>query len=399
MNPGSFEVADYVGDHIRGLPHPLRSRYLQTLQKAITLFPANPSRSWGHRDPGNIPEIKQFRVVERFRIWAHLKMKQGRKSLSFQGMKSRLFKNSQQAKSLLAGLILVLLPLMTRGQDPVVPDASDGLFRCLRASFPDNGQSLDSLMATFETELIEEGLLEGSDSEDYRGLLQRIASGQALVRPVDRYFGPRFRNLPRDTSAYRKCYESIEKTGTSDGDSPLIQFETFRETLFHEQVSPALEAAAYLDLLTAGDLRHPYYRLFIYELIDRQAYETEFAPPSFATLEQMGRLNTQGANVFRVYMNEEDQMIVSDQLVTPAQMLELVSRHARTYEQSALYTIQVEADVKYGNFIALKDRIALAITEVRDQYARRVLGKTLTELTVEERDAVSAKYPIRIVSP
>lgn len=316
-----------------------------------------------------------------------------------QVMEQRLLKNIWQSKSLLAGLMLLLLPLLTRGQDPVVPDASDGLFRCLRASFPDNGQSLDSLMAAFETELIEEGLLEGSDPEDYRGLLQRIASGQDLVRPVDRYFGPRFRNLPRDTSAYRRCYEPLKRTGAPAADSPLTRFEEFRETLLHEQVSPALEAAAYLDLLSGEDLQHPYYRLFTYELVDRQAYETEFAPPSFATLEQMGRLDTRGANVFRVYMNEEDQMIVSDQLVTPAQMLELVSRHARTYEQSALYTIQVEADVKYGNFIALKDRIALAITEVRDQYARRVLGKTLTELTLQEREAVNGKYPIRIVSP
>jgi hypothetical protein len=271
------------------------------------------------------------------------------------------------------------------------------LFNCIRASFPDEGKSLDSLMVTFESELISEGLLEGQP--DYQGLLQRIASGQDLVRPVESYFGPRFRNLSRDSLAYSKCYEILQSPIQQPEDSTLIQFENFREVLLHEPITPSLEAATYLDLFSEKDFSLPYYRLFIFELIDRKAYETEFAPPPFASLEELGRLNTTGANVFRVLMNEEDQLIISDQLVPPEQLTELVSRHARTFEQSALYIVEVETDVKYGQFITLKDRIALAVTQVRDNYARRLLGKTLTELSPEEREAFFGKYPIRIASP
>jgi hypothetical protein len=274
----------------------------------------------------------------------------------------------------------------------------DELFNCIRASFPDEGKSLDSLMVTFESELISEGLLE-SDEPDYGGLLQRIASGQDLVRPVENYFGPRYRNLLRDSVAYSKCYEILQSPLQQPEDSTLIRFENFREVLLHEPITPSLEAATYLDILSEKDLSLPYYRLFIFELIDRKAYETEFAPPPFASLEELGRLNTTGANVFRVFMNEEDQLIISDQLVPPEQLTELVSRHARTFEQSALYIVEVETDVKYGQFITLKDRIALAVTQVRDNYARLLLGKTLTELSPEEREAVFGKYPIRIASP
>lgn len=289
-----------------------------------------------------------------------------------------------------------LASLGMHGQRPPIEEA---LFKCIRASFPDEGNSLDSLMVTFESELVSEGLLESGNEPDYRGLLQRIASGQALVRPVESYFGPRFRNLLRDSLAYSTCYEVLQSPALEPEDSTLIRFENFREMLLHEPMPPSLEAASYLDMLSERELGMPYYRLLTYELIDRQAFETEFAPPPFASLEDLGRLNTSGANVLRVYMTEEDQMIVSDQLVSPEQLSTLVSTHARTYEQSALYIVEVETDVKYGNFISLKDRIALAITQVRDNYARRLLGKTLTELTPEEQEAVFGKYPIRIVSP
>ena len=298
-------------------------------------------------------------------------------------------------KRLLLILCFALGALMAHGQKPT---SEEEIFQCIRASFPDDGRSLDSLMVVFETELVAEGLLAASN-DDYRGLLQRIASGQDLVRPVDRYFGPRFRNLIRDSIANSKCDSLLQLTRQDPETSTLIQFENFRELLLHESISPSLEAAAYLDILSEADFRFPYYRLFTYELIDRQAYQTEFAPPSFTSLEELGRLNTTGANVFRVYMNEEDQLIVSDQLISSQLMEELVSRHALTYEQSALYIVQVETDVKYGRFISLKDRIALAVTQVRDNYARRILGKTLTELSPEEQEAVFGKYPLRIISP
>ena len=318
------------------------------------------------------------------------------KILIFMQVINPLISTMLRSKRLLIILVCILGPIMLHGQKPPLEEV---LFRCIRASFPDDGRSLDSLMVVFESELVSEGLLAGNNEPDYRGLLQRIASGQDLVRPVDRYFGPRFRNLMRDSVAYSKCDSILKFTGAEAESSTLIQFENFREVLLHESISPALEAATYLDILSEADFRLPYYRLFTYQLIDRQAYQTEFAPPTFATLEELGRLNTSGANVFRVYMNEEDQLIVSDQLISTQQMGALVTRHARTYEQSALYIIEVETDVKYGNFISLKDRIALAVTQVRDNYARRILGKTLTELSPEEQEAVFWKYPIRIVTP
>lgn len=273
------------------------------------------------------------------------------------------------------------------------------LFSCIAQTFEEGPQVLDSLINQFESELVSEGLLENTDGESYRGLLQRIASDQGIVRRPELYFGPRFRSIPRDSITLNECSKILDISTVKPSESTLIQFEILRESLLHENLNPALEALAYLELLTDADLASPYYRLLTYELIDRQAFQTTTPDTGSTTYGPLAQLDARGANVFRVYLNERDQLIVSDQLVSREQMFKLVSGHARTFEQSSLYIIEVEPDVKYSQFISVKDHIALAISEVRDLYSRSVLGKNLTELTTSEQAAVFEKYPIRIVMP
>lgn len=290
----------------------------------------------------------------------------------------------------------LLFPISSTAQYEAVESA---LYSCIASTFEGGPQSLDSLVNRFENELISEGLLENTEGEGYRGLLQRIASGQGIVRAPEEYFGPRFRSLKRDSIALSNCNSILDTRRIRPTDSTLIKFEILRESLLHENLEPALEASAYLDLLTAADLSSSYYRLFTYQLIDRQAFLTSSPNTEIATYEPLARLDARGANVFRVFMNERDQLIVSDQLVSRDQILKLVTAHSRTFEQSSLYIITVEPDVKYSQFVSIKDQIALAINEVRDAYSRRILGKTLTELTNSEQAAVFEKYPIRIITP
>ena len=219
------------------------------------------------------------------------------------------------------------------------------------------------------------------------------------MRAPEQFFGPRFRSFKKDSVALSNCSHILESNIIRPSDSTLIQFEILRESLLHENLNAPLEALAYLDVLSERDLALPYYRLFTYDLIDRQAFETTSPDTGFTTYTPLAQLDARGANVFRVYLNERDQLIVSDQLVSREQMLKLVCGHARTFEQSSLYIIEFEADVKYSQFVSVKDQIALAISEVRDTYSRVVLGKTLTELTTSEQAAVYEKYPIRIVMP
>ena len=299
-------------------------------------------------------------------------------------------------RNLILGFGFLLLPNLSFSQGEGLESQ---LYSCIARAFEDGPQVLDSLINRFEGELLSEGLLENADGESYRGLLQRIASDQGIVRPPELYFGPRFRSIKKDSITLSECRNVLKINPIDSSNSTLVQFEILRDSLLHENLNPALEALAYLELLTDRDLDLPYYRLFTYELIDRQAFQTSAPDTGFTTYGPLAQLDARGANVFRVYLNERDQLIVSDQLVSREQMLELVSDHARTFEQSSLYIIEIEPDVKYSQFVSVKDQISLAISEVRDLYSRSILGKNLTELTTSEQAAVFEKYPIRIVMP
>ena len=296
---------------------------------------------------------------------------------------------------LLALVYLFLSPSVSGQADSM----EDDLFECLRGSFTERSGILDSLMTTFESELIVEGLMDNSSPEEYRGFLQRIASEQPVLRGMDAYFFTRFRNLGPDTLAILHCVETMERFSAQNPGDRLGQTLSLRQELIDENTAPAQQASALLDILETSDFEKPIYRLLTYHIIDGQAYVTASSSPVAGGLIGLGSLNDNGANLFQVLMNEAGQLIVSDQLVTPEELLLQVQRHAREFEQQAVYLVEVEDDVKYGAFIRLKDQIALAVTRVRDDYARRYLGKTLTELTPEERLAVFEKYPLQLISP
>ena len=202
-----------------------------------------------------------------------------------------------------------------------------------------------------------------------------------------------------DTLAILTCVERMDRYVAQNPESRLGMTITLRELAMQESVAPDLQASDFLEILQLSDFEIPIYRFLTYHIIDGQAYETATSPPTLDDLRRRGLISESGANLFQVYMNTAGQLIVNDQLIPQEELLELVQQHARRFEEEAIYVVEIEDDVKYASYIGLKDQIALAITQVRDNYARRFLGKTLTELNEEERDAVFLRYPIRLVSP
>lgn len=290
----------------------------------------------------------------------------------------------------------LLSPGVSHGQD--IP-AADALMDCLRASFPGHEGLLDSLMTTFETELIGEGLMNSSEAADYRGLLQQIASEQPILRGMDSYFFTRFRAMAPDTLAILGCVEAMERYAARNPEEKLGRTLALRESAMADNMAPPQQAIAFLDILETNDFEAPIYRFLTYHLVDGEAYETATRAPTLDDLRRRGLIDDTGANLFEVLMNEAGQLIVADQLITPEDLQARVQRHARDFREQAVYSVVIEDDVKYAAFIRLKDQIALAVTQVRDDYSRRFLGKTLTELTPEEQAAVFGIYPLRIIAP
>jgi hypothetical protein len=308
---------------------------------------------------------------------------------------AKIYRLAKRMRLLLLSACFVI-PIIGWGQELA---AEDELLDCVRDSFPGDGQTLDSLMVVFESELIIEGLMESRSAEDYRGLLQRIASEQAILREMDSYFFTRFRNLTPDSSAILSCVESIERYAAQFPEERLGQTLNLRAESMGGKVPPSDQASAFLDILGVSDFELPIYRFLTYHIIDGQAYETATTNPSADAFGGGGSDRNYGANMLQVRMNTQNQLVSNDQLISDEELLSRVQMHARRFEEQAIYVVEIEDDVKYTSFITLKDKIALAITQVRDDYARRYLGKTLTELTEEEQEVVFFKYPLRIVSP
>lgn len=271
---------------------------------------------------------------------------------------------------------------------------------CLNQTYQDSGEALDILMNGFEAELIAQGLLESRNSEDYRGLLQRLASGQRIERAGYLRFSDRYQNITPDSDALQVCRAGLENFKATNPETTLTRFLDRREAMIRESIPADLQAAALLDILGETELDEPFYRLHTYYLVDLQAL-----PPADTGLEAATPfagyqvVPEPGANIMRLYLNERNQILFSDRLITPEQLSEQVLRHARQFGTQAWYIIEPEPDVKFSSLQALQDQIARAVGSVRDQYARSVLGKTWTEMNTEERALVAEKFPLRITLP
>jgi hypothetical protein len=279
-------------------------------------------------------------------------------------------------------------------------DGAAEYLECLEKTYPDSGAALYSLISRFEAELIGQGLLESHTSEDYRGLLQRLASGQRIEWVDYQGFSDRFLNLAPDSLALRACNAWLERFKATHPDAVLTRFMDRREAMVREAIPSDLQASALLDILKETHLDQVFYRLHTYYLIDLQALSpSDTGPDGLIPFTGYAVVPQPGANILSVFLNERNQFIVSDQLVTPEQLTEQVLQHARRFGPEAWYIIAPEPDVKFSSLQALQDRIALAIAQVRDQYAQSVLGKTWIELNPEERALVSQKFPLRITLP
>lgn len=292
-----------------------------------------------------------------------------------------------------------LLAVLPEARSQETPEETT-FFSCIRDTYQPDGAVLDSLMSGYEASLVELELLEGPAAADYMGLLQRIASGQRIEAAMPFRFRDRLRALPIDSTAWRACQLALERFRSDNPEAMLTRFLDRRDVLATEGIRADLQASSLLDILGEAAFEHPFYRMQTYYLIDLQAGSAALPDLLPETVSgRAARYASRGANILRLYLNERTQTIAGDQLVSPEQLAELVHRHAREFGGEALYVVELELDVKYRQFVYLKDRIARAVNEVRDEYSRRVFGKTLTEASEAERLLLENRFPIRVVLP
>ena len=255
-------------------------------------------------------------------------------------------------------------------------------------------------MNAFEADLSDAGLLSSPDGAGYRALLQQVASGLRL----DTWGGPYFSQRAGSSvfgfgneKTLGSCGEQWARVRSREPDALLTRFLDRRDALLLAETPADLQASAMLDLLDDAALEAPFYRLQTYYLLELQADASAEAVRNLQGLSPGGVLEpTLGANLMHIYLNERDQLILDDQLITPERLKGRILEHARRFGPQARYRVAPEPDVKFRNVTRLKDQIAVAITEARDQFARQVFGKPLGSLSVRETEWVSTQFPLNI---
>jgi hypothetical protein len=297
-------------------------------------------------------------------------------------------------------LLLVYSSHQLRAQQAAIETE---IFDCVRAAYQSGGYSLDSLMLSFEANLVGEGLISDRSGAEYRSLLQQIASGQRILRPMERLFSSQVARIIPDSAAYKECLYLQVRFLRRAPESTFSRFAAQTMTIRDSSMTAREESRILLNVLDEAALEQPLYRLLTYYLIDLAATEESFETPSLDSIRDEGnnRLDPLGTgqNSLRLYYTQENQILIDNVRMDPEYVNRRIERHLRSYGADAVFVVDIDPDLSFRDYMAVKDQILLVIDSVRNQYAQERFGKTLASLTEAEKAMVDRRYPIQVIFP
>lgn len=271
------------------------------------------------------------------------------------------------------------------------------VYECIRNAYPDQGKALDSLVDQYENELVAQGFLEDRSAESYYNLFQRLASGSRIERDLGLEFVFRMERLPAiDSTASLKCQENL--IDYDPGPEGGVKLALFELTLYGPQASEKTRsqlAQVVLDLLETGDFNLPLYRLQTYWILDLQE------PVELPEVSINSRPNfpAEGSSTLRLYYTQDGQILIDNVQIDPAWIKKRIERHFRDYRSETVFVVTVDPDLRFREYLRVKDQLLSVINTVRNEYAVATFGKSIANLDEKERQQIDAAFPIQVVFP
>ena len=125
--------------------------------------------------------------------------------------------------------------------------------------------------------------------------------------------------------------------------------------------------------------------------------------------------NINERNVLNIRLNEGQDIMIEDHIVSVSQIAEFVMLHIDNnglracnycnghsdpnfsdHPHNAFINIVHSRDTSYEVFVSVQDEISKAYNSLRNQYAEDKYGKTLLNTTPEELKDIQESYPIQI---
>ena len=99
-------------------------------------------------------------------------------------------------------------------------------------------------------------------------------------------------------------------------------------------------------------------------------------------------------------INSNDRIFFKDQAVRDdAEILRIGKDFLREHGIQTLFSLGCERGTSYAAYQHMQALLVQVYSDVRDEQAREIYGKSLSDLSQEERDAVLRRVPMRIVEP
>ena len=110
-------------------------------------------------------------------------------------------------------------------------------------------------------------------------------------------------------------------------------------------------------------------------------------------------------NVLEILVNANNQLLVEDKLTRIDQLRDITKAfitnegkdpNSSDNPNKAVVSIKNDRGTSYKTYIAVQNELKAAYREVREEYALRTYGRKLENLSEQQQDEVSDKYPQKI---
>ena len=103
-------------------------------------------------------------------------------------------------------------------------------------------------------------------------------------------------------------------------------------------------------------------------------------------------------NVMRLKLDAQGQLLVDDSLFSINKLRERIVGFVGQESRRTVHILQVQTDsaATYEAYFKMQNEIVAAYAQLREQRARKVYGRTWSQCTEEQREALQKYYPQRV---
>lgn len=270
---------------------------------------------------------------------------------------------------------------------------------CLYKSFKDQGEGMKKALKKGEELLIEKQLLKDASGESYMQLIKNITAINAqekLNLGVLNYMKDEFEKGAVSIEKYTSCLKNLEESEEYKA-SRIYKLMTITKELHGSlSVSEAAELAPkILAIVKAKDFDYDYYKMMVFVLLEMYIQKDDQG--IVKKIPQRIISDKDLENVFRVRINQANEIIIGEQKITLAELKKMLRTYLLKNTTKSIIALIPVNETSYKVFLDIQSSMVSVYKELRSELAQKKFNKNYEVLTKEQQEEVKKTYPLRLV--